>query len=324
MNKTLPLNLMNCLEKIYGRMTDNYNFAFPDSNFAENRAHQVLSRFGTFHVTINTLFDEDYMHPSNELEKVFFKQMLGNAKTIAFDKDWAYPKNQLAESRAPSALNCIETSLKNYRNSIKLLGNYCFSDKQANFDLLGFIENISCLNAYNYAYPNNHYNEDKAHPAIQMLLTITENVTYIVNSVVSPDAEVNNILSNYANKLDSAKNILLKCYPNNQFNKDLGHDCLSKFIETWKNAKEVFVPNLKTYFEKQEIIAEYEAKLNNKEEKNVTFPQYQHFEELINSGNVMLEKQQAENISEQNSVEKKPEVVELPVVPVVKKIKSML
>lgn len=303
MNKTLNLNVMSCLDKIYERMNDNYNFAYPNGSFDQNRAHQVLCRFGTFHATLTTLFDKDYMIASNEVEKVFFQQMVSHAKIIGFDKEWAYPNSSLSDSRAPSALNCIETSMKNYRSSIKLLGNYCFADKKATFDLIGFIENISCLNAYNYAYPNNYYNEDKAHAAIQMLLTITENIIYIVESIVPPNSEVHNIISTYSGKLDSAKKTLLKAYPNNQFNKELGHSCLSKFIETWKSAKEVCVPQLKTYFEKQELIADYEAKLH----KNTYSTDSYTPEPTV-----------------ETTVEPTPEVVEDTTIPVVKKIKSML
>lgn len=304
MNKILPLNIMSCLDKIYERMNDNYNFAYPNGSFEQTRAHQVLCRFGTFHATLTTLFDKDYMIASDEVEKVFFNQMMQHAKIIGYDKEWAYPNGSLSDNRAPSVLNCIETSMKNYRNSIKLLGHYCFADKKANFDLVGFLENVSCLNAYNYAYPNNYYNEDKAHAAIQMLLTITENVMYIVDSVVSNNPEVKIILSTYYNKLESAKQTLLKAYPSNQFNKELGHACLSKFIETWKIAKEVCVPQLKTYFEKQEIIADYEAKLNQQK----------------SSGDIYTPDH---NVETSLTLDKQPEVEE-PSIPVVKKIKSML
>lgn len=324
MNKTLNLNVIDCLDKIYGRMKDNYDFAFPDSKFSQNRAHQVLCRFGTFHATLNTLFDPDYMIPSNEVEKVFSQQMINHAKIIGWDKEWAYPNGSLSENHAPNALNCMDTSIKHYNNSLKLLGNYCFADKKANFDLLGFIENISCLNAYNYAYPNNYYNADKAHPAIQMLLTITENIIFIVDSVVTPNAEVKTIVSNYINQLESARKTLLKAYPNNEFSKELGHTCLGKFIDIWKNAKEVFVPNMKNYFEKQELIAEYEAKLNNKQEQMVTFPQYQHVDMLMADGNTSVVAIPIDNVIQEVSVEKKPVAVEESVIPVVKKIKSML
>ena len=198
MNKNFDLNIMSCLDKIYDRMNDNYNFAYPNGSFEATRAHQVLCRFGTFHATLITLFDKNYFIACNEVEKVFVKQMYNHSKIVNFDKEWAYPNGALSENRASGSLNCIETSMKNYRDSIKLLGNYCFADKKASFDLIGFIENISCLNAYNYAYPNNYYNEDKAHASIQMLLTIVENVVFIVDSIVAPNTEVKNIITHYS------------------------------------------------------------------------------------------------------------------------------
>lgn len=306
MNKTLNINIMSCLDKIYERMNDNYNFAYPNGNFELNRAHPVLCRFSVFHATLITLFDKDNLIACNELEKIFFQQVIGNAKTIAFDKEWSYPNGSFSENRAPSSLNCIETSMKNYRSAIKLLGNHCFSDKKANFDLVHFVKNISCLTAYNYAYPNNYYSEDKAHAAIQMLLTITENVIHIVNSVVAPDKEVDNIISNYSTKLESAKQTLLKSYPNNQFNSQYGHACLNQFIETWKNAKEVCVPQLTTYFEKQALIADYEAKLQQQKHSGDNY----HLDVILNK----------------TPIDKKEEVVVVdePVVPVVRKVKSLL
>lgn len=306
MNKTVNLNIMSCLDKIYGRMNDNYNFAYPNGNFDVNRAHQVLCRFSIFHTTLITLFDKENMIASNEVEKVFFQQMMGNAKTIGFDKEWSYPNGNLSENRAPSSLNCIETSMKNYHSSIKLLGKHCFTDKTATFDLVHFIQNVSCLNAYNYAYPNNYYNEDKAHASIQMLLTITENVMFIVESVVAPNKEIETIITTYAGKMDSAKKTLLKAYSNNQFSKESGHACLNKFIEIWKNAKEVCVPQLKTYFEKQALIADYEAKLQQQKTSSDNY----HLDDILNKTPIG---------------KKDEEVVEdEPVIPAVRKVKSLL
>lgn len=282
MNKNFSFDVMTCLDKIYGRMKDNYSFAYPDDNFSSDRAHQVLCRFGVFYTSLNTIFSKTYIIPDNEVENIFFQQVVANAKIIGFDKEWAYPNETLSLSRAPSALNCIESSLKNYRSSISLLGNYCFREKQAQFNLLNFIENLSCTHFYNYAYPNDLYSGETAHPAFQMLLTFTENIIFVIQSIKTDDDEIKKILTNSSQKITNAKENLLTAYPNNSFRKEIGHQCLSKFIASWKNFKESSVTELKNYFEKQAIIEEYESKLNLHTEKaQVTFNKPEFVEEKV-------------------------------------------
>lgn len=282
MNKNLSFDVLYCLDKIYGRMKDNYNFAYPNDNFDSNRAHQVLCRFGVFHASLITIFSKENMIPSNELENVFFQQIQANAKIISFDKEWAYPQNTLSDNRAPSALNCIESSLKNYRSAIVLLGKHCFNNSKAQFNLLNFIENLSCSHFYNYAYPDNNYSEGKAHPAFQMLLTLSENVLFVIDSIQTNDEDLQKILQTSKEKMEETKSHLTNAYPNNSFNKNVGHQCLTKFINSWKNFKEFSVTSLKTYFEKQAIIQEYEAKLNLHAEKaQVTFNKPEIVEEVV-------------------------------------------
>lgn len=261
MTNTVPLAVLSCIDQIYGRMQDNYKFAYPNDNFDTTRGHQVFCRFSMFCNFIHTLLNKDNVDTDNAVESIYFQQVLANTNIISSDKEWAYPSNNLSASRSSTALNCIESSIRNYVSAIKVLGEHCFNNKTVDFNLINFIEKVSVSNAYNYAYPNNHYDEEKAHASFQMLLTISECTIISLSSIKTNQEELQNILTTSIEKVQFCKDVLSKAYPNNSFNKSVGHQCLTQFINSWKSFKEISLTSFKTHFEKQNIIKEYEAKL---------------------------------------------------------------
>lgn len=281
MNKTIPLDLFSSIDSIYERMGHNYSFAFPDNSFSQSRAHPVLSRFDVFSNFLKLVLKKDYVTTENSFQEVYLNQIVENVKIIIYDKDWAYPEGKLNENRGLAAINCIDSSLKNYKSSIKLLGEHCLKNNVVSFDLIRFINDVSCLNYYKYAYPNNYYSEDKAHNTFQMLLALTDSLSLVLNTVITDDKELNDIISNVNDKLKESKKYLNQAYPDNNFDKSSGHECLSKFLKSWTSFKEFSLISLKNYFEKQELITDYENKLNSLSQITVDHKEKNESEEQL-------------------------------------------
>ncbi len=305
MKNTLSFDVLSCVNQVYGRMQDNYKFAYPGDNFESSRAHQILCRFGTFSSFIHTLLQSENFDTDNAVDSIYFQQILANSKIIAFDKDWSYPGGNLSTNRVSTSLNCIESSIRNYDSSIKILGNHCFKDKTVAFNLIHFIEKISCNNFYNYAYPDNNYSSEKGHPALQMLLTLTECTMFVFNNIKTDNPELEVIIKNSFDKVQTCKEYLNKAYPNGSFNSAVGHSCLSQFINAWKNFKEISLTSLKTYFEKQNIIKEYENKLK---EHNI----------------ISSQSTTPDNIEPNNDIAVEVTPVDTFSTPIIKKVKSLL
>lgn len=121
MKNSLSFDVLSCVNQVYGRMQDNYKFAYPGDNFESSRAHQILCRFGTFSSFIHTLLQSENFDTDNAVDSIYFQQVLANSKIIAFDKDWSYPSGNLSTNRASTSLNCIESSIRNYESSVKIL-----------------------------------------------------------------------------------------------------------------------------------------------------------------------------------------------------------
>lgn len=262
MNKLVSLDVFSCLDSMYKRMSSNYDFAFPNNNFSEGRAHQILCRFNVFDNHVKLILLLENIPSPDTLQSIYFKQVIANISVVEFFRNWTYPQNNIDHGRTKIALHCIESSLKNYRNAITLLGEHCVKDKTVDFDLIHFIKEISCSSYYNYAYPKNNYSEEAAHPAFQMLISLTDNVSDVLSSIKTNNPELNTIIVTMASKVKLLKDNLNKAYPNNNFKSSLGHQFLTEFINSWKSFKELSVTSLNSYFEKQALINQYEAKLN--------------------------------------------------------------
>lgn len=262
MNKTVSLDIFSCIDLIYEHMEINYFFAFPDNNFSESRSHQVLSRFSVFSKFISLIFNKNKIITTNPLQEIYFQQIISNANIICQDKIWAYPDKILNNNRSLISIECIDSSLKNYKTSIKLLGEHCLKNNTVSFNFIDLIKSVSCLDYYNYAYPNKSYSEDQAHISFQLLLAITESLSAIINSIKTEDKELTDILSNMNGKLQESKQHIHNAYPKQNFDHSVGHACLGNFIESWSSFKEFSLISLKNYFEKKELIHNYENKIN--------------------------------------------------------------
>lgn len=310
MNHTLPLDILSCIDLIYGRMQNNYSFAFIDNKFEEQRAHPILCRFTVFNNNIKSILSKEVVISPEPLQDIYFKQVIENLSIIQRYKEWAYPNNSLNNDRIYTSLNCIESSIKNYNGAIKLLGNYCLNDKYVDFNLMHFVSNISCSIYFNYAYPDEHYSESKSHPTFQMLLTLTENISYVVNSLKTEDVELQSIISTMTEKLKISQQILIKAYPDNKFKNSIGHSCLSQFMTSWLSFKESSLTSLKNHFEKKQLIKDYEAKLD-------------IHNELIDKTKEKSYDLTSNLITNTQSFVESPELPQVSL-PIVKKIKSLL
>lgn len=263
MNKNVSLDIFGYTNSLYHRMKKNYDFAFSNNTLERGRVHPILCRFGVFHNNFKLVFSEESIFPTDPLHSIFFQQVMGNVNIIYSDKEWCYPNNQINLERAHSSLSSIETSLGNYQKSISLLGKYCLQDKTVEFDLIHFLKNISCLSYYNYAYPNDHYSEPNAHPSFQMLLSLVTNVDSIISFVKTSDVQLQEIITTMHDKLTIITDNLNVVYPNNNFNNSLGHTSLSKFLHSWTNFKETSLNSLSNYFDRKNLIMNYENQLKN-------------------------------------------------------------
>ena len=248
----IKLDLPGLLDNSYEHMHSQYLFCFPgDGGIELGRAHPSFSRIGTTARRIANLCELANLPQRDPLHAHCLAQIEQNALIILEEKDWAYPSGNLSEQRIASALNCLNTCIKNYSRSLAPFAKAAFQEP-ASFDALRHYCRADISSTLRYAYPNDEFDPGRGHACAQSLLSFVEFEIQIADHLrIGTDPELAEIAHAIKSGLRAQKSTLMKIYPGNYYDNGECHISLMAFQRQWKSLSEAARSSLRGFYASQ-------------------------------------------------------------------------
>jgi hypothetical protein len=222
--------------KILNRVHESHSFCYPDNYLDKERVHPQLMKIDSYCNNYKKVIGLADNSPDNPIAK-YIDEL---CTLIVKEKKWAYPDNYFDAERAHATMCKIQSLFNGFKASNSTLINYLLKEnpslRYVTVDVESALDIVGIRKSYEYAYPDNQYDKNRAHASLQKLQGDVSVLTDILDSMMVEEIENKDTLlslKRISPAVETLRKNLKEAYPNGYFDQEGGHAVLSKFIKNY-------------------------------------------------------------------------------------------